>query len=185
MGEGEHHQVYKMADEQNDADFEVNTGDAGASLTVSVEAGQIRKGGYIMIKGKACKVKDVSVSKTGKHGHAKCKFAASDIFNGSTCEELCPSTHSIDVPFVKKTDWMIQGIQDETYVLLMDDAGEMREDLQLPTSSGYNTEDDKNVSKLIQEYVALVDGGSDIEIYCTVLSAIGQEKICDVRKKEA
>ena len=39
------------------------TGDAGASSTVSVEAGQIRKGGYIMIKGKPCKVRDVSVSK--------------------------------------------------------------------------------------------------------------------------
>ena len=51
-----------------------------------------------MIKGKPCKVKDVSVSKTGKHGHAKCKFSASDIFTGASCEELCPSSHSIDVP---------------------------------------------------------------------------------------
>merc|ERR1712054_390954 len=72
----------------SDDEYAMNEGDAGASLTVSVEAGQIRKGGYIMIKGKACKVKDVSVSKTGKHGHAKCKFAASDIFSGATCEEL-------------------------------------------------------------------------------------------------
>merc|ERR1711990_1339578 len=111
MGEGEHHQVYKMADEQNDADFEVNTGDAGASLTVSVEAGSIRKGGYIMIKGKACKVKDVSVSKTGKHGHAKCKFSASDIFTGATCEELCPSTHNIDQPFVTKKDYSVMGLE--------------------------------------------------------------------------
>ena len=62
-----------------------------------------------MIKGKPCKVKDVSVSKTGKHGHAKCKFSASDIFTGASCEELCPSTHSIDVPVVNKKDWMIQG----------------------------------------------------------------------------
>merc|ERR1712017_37786 len=106
----------------DDADYEVNTG----------EAGQIRKGGYIMIKGKACKVKDVSVSKTGKHGHAKCKFTASDIFTGATCEELCPSTHSIDVPVVTKSDWQIQGLQDETYVLLMNEEGDMREDLQTP-----------------------------------------------------
>merc|ERR1711988_765631 len=179
-----HHQVYKMADEQNDADFEVNTGDAGASLTVSVEAGQIRKGGYIMIKGKACKVKDVSVSKTGKHGHAKCKFAASDIFSGATCEELCPSSHTIDVPVVKKTDWMIQGIQDDTYVLLMDDEGNMREDLQLPNVA-YTTDDDTKCSILIKEYVQMVDEGANIEIYCTVQAAIGQEKIIDVRKKDA
>merc|ERR1712224_288195 len=113
---GKQHRDNTMSDGEN---FDIETTDAGASLTVSVEAGQIRKGGYIMIKGKACKVRDVSVSKTGKHGHAKCKFAASDIFTGATCEELCPSTHSIDVPVVKKTDWQIQGIQDDTYVLLM------------------------------------------------------------------
>merc|ERR1711998_388660 len=145
----------------SDDEFQVNTGDAGAAATVSVEAGQIRKGGHIMIKGKACKVKDVSTSKTGKHGHAKCKFAASCIFTGATCEELCPSTHSIDVPVVKKTDWMIQGIQDDTYVLLMDDEGNMREDLQLPNVA-FKTEDDDKFSKLIQEYVAMVDDGANI-----------------------
>merc|ERR1712110_970936 len=170
-----------MAEED---DYGVETADAGASLTVSTEAGQIRKGGYIMIKGKACKVRDVSVSKTGKHGHAKCKFAASDIFSGATCEELCPSSHTIDVPVVKKTDWMIQGLQDETYLLLMDDAGEMREDLQLPNVT-FSTDDDANVSKLIKEYCALVDEGANIEIYCTVQAAIGLEKIIDVRKKDA
>merc|ERR1711975_139430 len=134
----------------SDDEYAMNEGDAGASLTVSVEAGQIRAGGYIMIKGKPCKVKSVSVSKTGKHGHAKCKFAASDIFTGATCEELCPSTHTIDVPFVTKKDWQVQGIQDETYVLLMDDDGEMREDLQLPDQT-YKTDDDAKMSKLIKE----------------------------------
>merc|ERR1711939_1027065 len=157
----------------DDADYEVNTGDAGAALTVSVEAGQIRAGGYIMIKGKPCKVKNVSVSKTGKHGHAKCKFAATDIFTGATCEELCPSTHSIDVPVVNKKDWQITGIQDDIYVLLMDEAGEMREDMKMP-SEDYKTDDDADNSRLIREYMEMVDNDQPIEIYCTVLSAIGK-----------
>merc|ERR1711898_28738 len=168
---------------EGDEQYEMETTESGASDTHMVEAGQIRKGGYIMVKGKACKVKDVSVSKTGKHGHAKCKFAASDIFTGATCEELCPSTHSIDVPVVTKSDWQIQGLQDETYVLLMNDDGDMREDLQTPDQE-YKTDDDVNTSKLIKEYVEAVDGGAEIEIYCTVLSAIGKEKIIDVRKKD-
>merc|ERR1711990_862056 len=105
-------------------DYDVTSADAGASLTVSVEAGQIRKGGYIMIKGKACKVKDVSTSMTGKHGHAKCKFAASCIFTGATCEELCPSTHSIAVPFVKKNDFQVMGLEGD-YLQLMDEEMEM------------------------------------------------------------
>ena len=33
-----------------------------------------------MIKGKACKIVDMSTSKTGKHGHAKVHMVALDIF---------------------------------------------------------------------------------------------------------
>jgi len=165
-------------------EYDIDTGDAGASQTVSVEAGQIRKGGYIMVKGKPCKVRDVSVSKTGKHGHAKCKFSAIDIFTGNTCEELCPSSHNIDVPVVSKKDYMIQGIQDETYVLLMDDDGDIREDLQLPNKT-YTTDEDSKVSSLIKEYCDLLDNGANIDIYCSVISAVGQEKITEVRKKDA
>merc|ERR1711998_349342 len=167
----------------SDDEFQVNTGDAGAAATVSVEAGQIRKGGHIMIKGKACKVKDVSTSKTGKHGHAKCKFSASCIFTGATCEELCPSSHTIDVPVVTKKDWQIQGIIDDTFLLLMDDEGDTREDLQMPNVK-FNTSDDVKCSELIAEYQGQVDEGADISIYCTVLSAIGMEKVTEVTKKE-
>merc|ERR1712054_338238 len=148
---------------EGDEQYEMETTESGASDRHSVEAGQIRKGGYIMIKGKACKVKEVSVSKTGKHGHAKCKFSASDIFTGSTCEELCPSTHSIDVPVVKKKDWLITGIQDDNYVLLMNDDGDMREDLQLPNVH-YKTDDDIKNSAMIKQYCDMVDNGSSIDI---------------------
>merc|ERR1711998_207215 len=114
--------------DDDDSKFDIETTDSGAAQWENVEAGTIRKGGYIMIKGKACKVKDVSTSKTGKHGHAKCKFQASDIFTGATCEELCPSSHTIGQPFVFKNDWTVTGSNEE-YVLLMNEAGDMREDL--------------------------------------------------------
>merc|ERR1712017_28467 len=143
----------------DDGNYAIDTTDSGASATVSIEAGQIRVGGHIMIKGKPCKVKNISVSKTGKHGHAKCKFSATDIFTGATCEELCPAPHGIDVPFVTKKDWQIQGLQDETYVLLMDEEGEMREDLQLPDQT-YKTDDDTKTSQLIKEYCGMVDDGA-------------------------
>ena len=72
-----------MGDEDEET-FE--SADAGSSLTYPMEAGQIRKGGYIMIKGNPCKVSDVSTSKTGKHGHTKCHFVAIDIFTGKKME---------------------------------------------------------------------------------------------------
>ncbi len=94
--------------QQDDREFEIDAqGDAGASTTYPLEAGQIRRGGHICIKNRACKVParpvccspclrvaDVSTSKTGKHGHAKCHFVGIDIFNGKKMEELCPSSHN-------------------------------------------------------------------------------------------
>ena len=53
------------------ADETFESADAGAAEVIPMEAGQIRKGGYIVIKNRPCKVVSVSTSKTGKHGHAK------------------------------------------------------------------------------------------------------------------
>jgi len=53
------------------SDHEVETfesTDAGASLTVPMQAGSVRKGGYIVIKGKACKVR---LTFSVRHTHAK------------------------------------------------------------------------------------------------------------------
>ena len=90
-----------MADE--DQVFE--TQDSGASVSYPIEAGQIRKGGYIMIKERPCKVSEVTSSKTGKHGHAKCHFVAIDIFTGKKIEDLVPASHTTYAPFVKKTGY--------------------------------------------------------------------------------
>merc|ERR1719198_2872098 len=162
---------------EGDEQYEMETTESGASDTHMVEAGQIRKGGYIMVKGKACKVKDVSVSKTGKHGHAKCKFSASCIFTGATCEELCPSTHSIAVPFVKKNDFQVMGLEGD-YLQLME------EDLQLPNVD-YKTDDDNKISEQIKSIIEEIDGGAEIELYCTVMQAIGKEKVVEIKKKDA
>jgi hypothetical protein len=72
------------------------TADAGASHTFPCTASAVRKGGFMVIKGRPCKVVDVSTSKTGKHGHAKCHFVALDIFTSRKMEELVPSSHNLE-----------------------------------------------------------------------------------------
>ena len=85
------------------------------------------------IKGRACKVISVTTSKTGKHGHAKCHFTAQDIFNGKKCEELIPSTHAADIPFVVRKDFSLLDISDDDFLTLCDEAGETRADVGMPS----------------------------------------------------
>merc|ERR1719498_644205 len=104
-----------MADENEEAapsadDYDFSQGAAGASHTYPSEAGQIRKGGYIVIKGRPCKVVSVSTSKTGKHGHAKCNFVATDIFTGKKLEDIVPSTHGTTVPNVFRSEYTLLDI---------------------------------------------------------------------------
>merc|ERR1712146_692016 len=114
-----------MGDEQ----FE--QADSGA-MTFPTSAGSIRKGSHMLIKGFPCKVAEVTTSKTGKHGHAKAAITGVDIFTGKKHEDSVPTSHNVDCPNVTKTEFTLISCDDDGYVTIMDDDGEMREDLKLP-----------------------------------------------------
>ena len=94
----------KQVEEQSSGETK---GSSEASLTKPVQCSSIKKGGYAMIRGHPCKVVDVSVSKTGKHGHAKALLVGVDIFTGKKYEEICPTTHNMQVPIVTKSDLLV------------------------------------------------------------------------------
>ncbi|GAW18640.1 hypothetical protein EKO27_g10503 [Xylaria grammica] len=100
-----------MADEelQNQTFDEAN---AEGSLTKPVQCSALRKNGHVNIKGRPCRIVDMSTSKTGKHGHAKVHLVAIDIFTGKKMEELCPSTHNMDVPNVDNKPWVLTHLTD-------------------------------------------------------------------------
>ena len=147
-----------------EADFEGGT--SGASDTFPMQCSALRKGGHVMIKGRPCKIVEMSTSKTGKHGHAKVHMVARDIFTGKKAEDICPSTHNMNVPNVTRKDYQLTNIE-EDFADLMDDDGETKSDLKVP-------EDD--VGKEIRERF-----DKEENFVVTVLSAMGEEKIIGLK----
>ncbi|KAH6577824.1 hypothetical protein BASA50_009110 [Batrachochytrium salamandrivorans] len=146
-----------MAEEEHEQFESVS---AGASLTFPIQCSALRKNGYVVIKGRPCKIVDMSTSKTGKHGHAKVHLVAVDIFTSKKLEDLSPSTHNMDVPNVVKIEYPLIDINDGFLSLVKDD-GSLKEDVKLP---------DGEVGDSIQEQY-----NAGVELLVTVVSAMGEE----------
>ena len=66
-----------------------------------VDVGTIKKGSYMIIDGKACKVNDVQISRPGKHGHAKYRIVAIGLLDGKKYDIVMPHG-SVEVPIIEK-----------------------------------------------------------------------------------
>lgn len=123
------------------------------------------------IKEHPCKVSAVSTSKTGKHGHAKCNFTAIDIFTGKKYEDIIPSTHNAHVPNVSRKEYTLVDITSDDFVHLMDEEGEIREDIKLPDYP--------------ESFAREIKGnfeGSEKTWTLTVLSAMGKDQIVGMKE---
>ena len=147
--------------EHDDDNFQ--TGDAGASTTYPQQCSALRKNGYVMLKSRPCKIMEMSTSKTGKHGHAKVHMVGIDIFTGKKYEDICPSTHNMNVPNVKRVEYSLIDVDNDGYVSLMDDSSDTRSDIKLPEGD------------LGEEIRAKFENGEAIKV--TVLQALGEEAI--------
>ena len=138
--------------------------------------GQIRKGGFIMIKGNPCKVSDVSTSKTGKHGHAKCHFVAIDIFSGKKMEDLVPAGHTTSVPFVKKEEFQCIDCDEDGFVTVITASGDTRSDLKLPSEMNPTPPGADELSQKIRDFLE-----KETDFYIIMQSACGIEQIMDTK----
>ena len=145
-----------MSDEEHN--FE--SADAGASATYPMQCSALRKNGFGVIKGRPGKIVDMSTSKTGKHGHATVHLVALDIFTGKKLEDLSPSTHNMEVPVVKRTEYQLLDI-DDGYLSLMDNDGETKDDVKAPEG------------ELGEQLQAAFDEGKDLMV--TIIAAMGEE----------
>jgi len=151
-----------MEDQHLEGEFQ--TANAGASKTFPLQCSALRKNGYVMIKSRPCKVMEMSTSKTGKHGHAKVHLVGLDIFTNKKYEDICPSTHNIDVPNVSRNDFQLIDVSDDGFVTLMNDKGDTRDDLRLPEG--------ELGQKVREEF-----GKDDNTVIVTVMAAVDEEAI--------
>merc|ERR1712157_553447 len=112
-------------------------------------------------------------------------IVALDIFTEKKYEDLCPTSHNLEVPFVTKTEMQALGMEEDgEHVSLLVSAatGEIRNDIKLPNivNEGSPTEADEKTTKELVD--ALEDGSKDVVV--VVLKACGQEKIVSVKLVE-
>jgi len=166
-----------MADEEQAIPTFENA-DANASHTEPRSAGALRKGEYCMLKGRPCKLVEITTSKTGKHGHAKAHLVGICIFTGKKCEDLCPTSHNMDCPRVKREEFTLLDVTPgDGQMTLLTESGETKEDMNLPkTTDGQFEEVSVDCIKMFEEGKAVT---------CTVIKACGEEKMIAVREATA
>ncbi|KIY47655.1 eukaryotic translation initiation factor 5A-2 [Fistulina hepatica ATCC 64428] len=152
-------------DEHHDHLFEQAS--AGASLTFPMQCSALRKNGHVVIKGRPCKIVEMSTSKTGKHGHAKVHLVAIDIFTSKKMEDICPSTHNLDVPHVTRSEYQLVNI-DDGFLNLMTNDGTSKDDVKVPEG------------ELGTQIQADFDEGKDLLV--TIVSAMGEEQAISVKE---
>lgn len=106
---------------------------------VPIEATHCRKGTYIIVKDCPCKIADLKISKTGKHGHAKANMVGYDIVTGKKYQETVPGHITMfeftpvkieyDVTDIKGTEIHAMDGEGEQYVFNVPDNPEVGEKL--------------------------------------------------------
>ncbi|KAL5014060.1 hypothetical protein ScPMuIL_008330 [Solemya velum] len=149
------------------ADDDFQSGESGASNSFPQQCSALRKNGYVLIKNRPCKIVEMTTSKTGKHGHAKVHLVGLDIFTGKKYEDICPSTHNMQVPKVTRHDYQLADMSDDGFLDLMADNGSMKNDIKVPEG---------DLGKEIKDRIANEDFNC-----VTVLTSMGSECVISIK----
>ncbi|MBU2562760.1 MAG: translation initiation factor IF-5A [Nanoarchaeota archaeon] len=105
-----------------------------------INATEARVGTNIIIDGEPYTVKKIDISKTGKHGHSKCRIEAVGMINNSKKVFVVPGHDKFDVPMVNKRKAQVLSIGDHVSVMDL----ESFETLEVPCSEEIRSELEEN-----------------------------------------
>jgi translation initiation factor 5A len=82
-----------------------------------INATEAKVGTNILVDGEPCTVKKIDISKTGKHGHAKCRIEAVGIISGNKKVFVIPGHDRIEIPLVDKRKGQVLSIGDKVSIM--------------------------------------------------------------------
>lgn len=83
-----------------------------------INATEAKVGTNIIVDGMPCTIKKIDISKTGKHGHAKCRIECSGIISDAKKVFVIPGHDRLEIPLVEKRKGQVLSVGDK--VNLMD-----------------------------------------------------------------
>lgn len=142
------------------------------AMCYPVKVGSLRRGMHILIHDEfPCKILDLTVSKTGKHGHAKANITCVDIFTDKKYEIKESTSHGIMCPNVVKEDFQLIDLDDEGNVTYMEPSGEFNTSIKIDNKG--------EIFEAIKKDMAA--GNTDLVI--NVCSAMGISAIMSHKKE--
>ena len=126
-----------------------------------VKAGQIKEGYYIIHNDDVYLVRSTEKSKSGKHGHAKCRMKIENIFTGSKTEIAIPGDFKLQSPVIDKRSAQVLSLSADSVQLM---------DLETYETFEAAVPDDDDIKSYIKE-------GAEVEYW----NAIGKRKIMRVK----
>src|SRR3989344_1795301 len=96
-----------------------------------VSVGTLKKGDTIIIDGAPCKITDTSVSRPGKHGHAKVNMMAVGLLDGKKRNLVMPGHDRVEAPIIEKKSAQILSVSGNI-AKVMDTETYETEDMEIP-----------------------------------------------------
>lgn len=74
------------------------------------DVGSLKKGRFVIIDGEPCRIANVDISKTGKHGHAKARVEGFGVFDNARHTLLKPTHDTVEVPVIDKKNAQVLSV---------------------------------------------------------------------------
>jgi len=126
-----------------------------------IQASLCRKGVFVIMKDNPCKVSELKISKTGKHGSSKANMTGYDVITNKKYQETVPGHATMFSYEPKKMEYEVVDIQDGQITAMTADGQE----------KFFNLPAEEHGTKLLEEFQANQEKNGDQFFIITVLYA--------------